>query len=113
MKITKKEVLNKEFERNDVVVEYLYVNDEMSTFMLYHYDKINNIMIALQFNSYFTLFSTLDMVEIKENEKIEIIKEIAQFKDDWENVMKSEGLDDTRILEANELINEWKEYNNI
>lgn len=114
MVITRKELISKQYEIIDIVLEFDTVNDgEVSSFLMHTFEKTNKVYITHQFNLYNTFFYALDTIPIEEEEKVELIKEVAQFQDEWKSTLKGEGLPETELLAPDKVVQEWEDYNNL
>lgn len=113
MKVTTKELFNREYEITSIVIMFSNINDgEKGIFIMYVNDKANNILLTFEFCMYYTLFNHLQMVAIEDDEKTELLKEISKFKDEWVLAMKEQAdNDNAEYLETEDVLKEWEEYN--
>ena len=113
MKVTTKELFNREYEITDIVISFSNINDgEKGIFIMYVNDKANNVLVTYDFCMYHTLFSPLQMIAIEDEEKIELLKEISKFKAEWKLALKEQTENDNaKYLETEDVLKEWEEYN--
>lgn len=113
MKIDRKELLSKEYDITDIVLEYTTINDgKKNTFFMYMFDKRIGFFHHTDFQDYQSLFRFVLPMSLEDEEKVQLIREIAQFKDEWKKVMENNDLDEFKILTPDELVQEWEEYKN-
>lgn len=114
MNITRKELLSKQYEIIDIVLEFDTVNDgEANSFLMHVFDKANKVYMTYQFNIYSTFYYVMNSIPIEEEEKVELIKEVAQFQDEWESTLKGEDLPEVELLTPDKVVEQWEEFLNL
>lgn len=114
MNITRKELISKQYEIIDIVLEFDTVNDgEANSFLMHVFDKTNKVYMTYQFSIYNTFYYVMNSIPIEEEEKVELIKEIAQFKDEWESTLKGEDLPEVELLAPDRVVEQWEEFLNL
>lgn len=114
MNITRKDLLSKQYEIIDIVLEFDTVNDgEASSFLMHVFDKANKVYMTYQFNIYNTFYYVMNSIPIEEEEKVELIREVAQFQDEWESTLKGEDLPEVELLAPDRVVEQWEEFLNL